>query len=726
MFIDGNEFNIIYIDPSISDDIVQDGLTPSTAYKNFPTLENNTCYVIRRIDNTSSKFYQGSSTVENIILLGMPKINEPFYDLLPEEVINLWGDDEGTYANLLFDRETINGGTNDTSDTNYQYCVLRSIKYLHAINCRFHRINSATLDRGAGYMFAINSNTYGVYKFNNCHFGCNYTIIDEDYAENNEDVPTTYHQKYVNYITFSAATVIAFDSCIIEGSGITYDAYYDQHCFTFRGNVDELFINNCTISHFGVFNRTDLPNLDFSLPLFRNNTGRILKAYINNNTFNRINRVTQRHFSCFFKLNFGDRGTLEFNNNKLQNLTFRNFYYTLNNANIISFYFIRCNGLSIKDFYADLSEEYSYTVYCCIFKIEKPRIGSPGIRERIIKNVTIKMRLWKLYGTNGYPTIAIDGEGVTSENFAVDSYNTNSNYPITLENINIITSGCALDLANCNLISGKITGHISVNTNSYINLDELTNPFPDKIRSININSNFCGIRVKKLVFDKTNALLPQITFKNQTTSGNNFATYCIIDDSPVNPLLQMVTNSTIGMDDCSIWCCNNYGGNRFYSKNNLIYSISSNIHRVGSADEISLKIKNGIVDTAGYMLELNPIPLKGFSLSALSGIRKFTCYFSTYNLNFLEVLKRFTIILDITDKSGNLIKQYNSKLGIITEDNSIWTDDNVNAYKLIINNIEIPQENEGTLDSYNINVRIKYAVYSSDGYMYIDPTFILE
>lgn len=82
-------FNVLYVDPSIA--IGGDGSTPALALKNLPAtadaFETDTCYIIRRTDETASVTIPNGTNTEiyNLLLMGMPTPDDLMYDIVPEE-----------------------------------------------------------------------------------------------------------------------------------------------------------------------------------------------------------------------------------------------------------------------------------------------------------------------------------------------------------------------------------------------------------------------------------------------------------------------------------------------------------------------------------------------------------------------------------------------------------------------------------------------------------------
>ena len=82
---------------------VYTGDTPATAYREIPTLVNNTCYIVRRTDSYV-KFPAGTSKVVNFCVIGMMKsLDDKFANLIPEEARTAWFADTAEKVMIKFD-----------------------------------------------------------------------------------------------------------------------------------------------------------------------------------------------------------------------------------------------------------------------------------------------------------------------------------------------------------------------------------------------------------------------------------------------------------------------------------------------------------------------------------------------------------------------------------------------------------------------------------------------
>ena len=143
----GNEYNILYIDANIAEP--GDGSTPSTALSNIPTtLTDKTCYIIRRQEDNEVTYVDlpqsWYDSLYYIMFLGMPKSDDPLYNLMEADAKTLWGNDTGKYARIRCNMSSYtyadNWSNDNFNDTNNKILFkTNSIRNFYAANCYFYR-----------------------------------------------------------------------------------------------------------------------------------------------------------------------------------------------------------------------------------------------------------------------------------------------------------------------------------------------------------------------------------------------------------------------------------------------------------------------------------------------------------------------------------------------------------------------------------------------------------
>lgn len=721
MIVDGIEFDVIYIDPDIT--ITSgNGSTPSNALKTFPSaLVDNTCYLIRRTDATSAAFPMGSSAVSNVFLLGMPKSDDLYYSIIPDEAKTAWDSDTADYANILFDRSSLTNPTDSWTATAQHYCILTAVKYFNLRNVRCHRIGSTTQQRGPGFMFSITSTQNGDYKIANCHFGCNYTLINDTFAENNASIDSTFNQMYGQYITFNTAKKIIFDNNIIDAAGQNTDYSKMMHSFSFRGTIVNLYITNNTLNHLGFLTRNTLnADINCTLSVFNSYTNTVINLIVNNNTFVDVYQNSKPNLSSFICINNNLTGIATIHNNKFKQLVFKDYVTssslgTYNKIQLKAFLGIDIDNLSAK--YTDTLAGQTSANF---LYVEGQAIGCPGNVIRSIKNINIELLTTSdILPSNGC-VVSILGYRAYSASYEYDSNRAITNYPITLENINIKTLYDAIKLDTCNMISADITGGVALVYNSYANIDNLVNLRANRL-ALNCENDGDVVRIKKLTVP-SDAVLPQITYQSKNTAGIG-ACSIIVEEASINPFVTYVSQNLNGYDRNCVFLCNNFEDGKFFAKNSTTYAESHSTSRTGSLASASLKLCNTTTDNSNYYMELGNNILRGFNKTIASGTYDFTCYLSEYNLGVDQLLDRFDIIIDVPQNDGSNLSYVLSN-GYILNDTSTWSDENVTAYKAVIPNVVIPKTILGVAQNVTVNIRLRFNAYSAnEGYMYVDPDF---
>lgn len=123
----GQDYEVVYVDPTIV--VPGDGSTPAVAMIDIPDLPDiidKTCYLIRRTAEAvgCSQKESQSTSMDYIMFLGMPLVGDSFYNLVPAEAKAAWDADADTHA--VFHR---------ISNTyayfyNFELITIRNIKFL--------------------------------------------------------------------------------------------------------------------------------------------------------------------------------------------------------------------------------------------------------------------------------------------------------------------------------------------------------------------------------------------------------------------------------------------------------------------------------------------------------------------------------------------------------------------------------------------------------------------
>jgi len=730
MIIDGRSFdNIVYVDPSLPDkgdlNYQYDGLTPETAKREVPTLQDNTIYLVRR---TSGEFFapfpMGTYTGKNIFILGMPKLGELYYDLVPDVAKSAWGNDTHEYGNLLFDRTSLSNPSESWTNTNMHYCVCTQLEYFNLQNCSLQRFNTVTQGKGPGFMF-VNSNTtlYSTYKINNCKFGVKNIELNQEYANTITAIPSEDLNKFDCYLNFGNANLFSLNNCIINSvlSKDTTDNYYG--CFASRGQTRIIEITNNKINFAG-YHSKDRNDYMTRQCVFHFTKGQFDIIFNNNilNLFYQNNRDVVGHIGLFY--GSGYTANLIAKNNKYTQTFCKD--YTLNATMYINHYLSFNDLLSwdVDDFSFDFRDSVYQADKVCFLVMENLIASGQGINKRSVKNINF-MRNSFTYSTT--PTLNVNCSAVKDleNDNSVDGNTTNNSYVSTLENINIRGS-YAIMLRCSNLLSGEIYGHVCLQYGSYANIDKLVNPTPDVTYAVNLQSYNTGIRIKELDFDTTiDTKGPQIRYNGVTDNGIIGGTFCLVDKAPKLPFLAKNTSTVPGYDRNSVWCCNDFGGNRFYLRNSMITFESSNIFNNKTDSTASIKITSIIKVQSGYRLKMLPKPVKSIIKNLSSGKYDLVFQFALNTIAITDFINTLNLPIRIKQNNG-LFMEVSHNNTIFENSDAVWSDNTVTAYKLTFKNIEIPFADNGSEQNVEVEIPLESSMYSPNGYAYFDinPTII--
>lgn len=736
--------NIVYIDPNINDyGILLDGKTPETAYKEVPTLTDNTCYVVRRYDDHAAQFTNSSSAIKNIMLLGMPRPGEKYFEYMSPEIQAAWGNDEGRIGCFKFDKS----GTTTPADENWtstakHHCIFTALEYMRVENCRFMRTSASkfTSGRGVGFMFVINSSAATI-KVNNCEFGYEFTKM-KDYFSGHNSLISEEIQKFSHYLNINACSSFSITNSYIDaacvsdygdGSGNGSTRFLSD--FSVRSSLTKFNLQNCEIYTFGRINNTTDHN--------NQNNGHVFVipnvkfGYVNNIDFNLLYNKNQI-VGC-------NRGLISFYSNDsgngvyIHNVTVKqklfpdydvqsNAYYT-NGVIYLDGY---VSNLDIQNINIDLTNEIVKTAYGNGLNCINLPKETPGLCKRLLKDIDIKFYTEddtisngdEAYGAIGWSTSFTKNANAYDNRNDDTSDDSINNLIGIAENINIKTNGVALTVDKANVISGVIRGKIIAKAYSYINLTSLTQNCDHyaiqcplnaantiKIKNLYLNSNY--------FIDGKIAISPDNT-QTSDDFGNNTI---IIENAAYLPFKSSVIANTEVFDRNTIIACYNYENGKFFVKNRRSYAISSAITRNNAQSNSILQVVSNKSATPSntYLRFGNNSLMPGFKQTLTSGIYDITFYFSCYN--FVPNVNSVNIFINSFDNSGNNFVSYSGEL---EEDTSVWSDENVTAYKLTIKDVVIPKDIRGNIIEQDLFTDFVFNFYANNGYIYLDtiPTTV--
>lgn len=747
MKINNREFTIKYVDPSlVIADEMRNGLSPSTAYKSIPNPENNVCYVIKR-SNVPTPMYQGTCTAQNVMIIGMPDEDEYLYKFMPNEVKTAWTDQTEDRALLLFDRTSVtdpnvSGQREDLNALGSNYIVFNILNYLHIDKCFLYRSSNCVTNgtNGPGRMISVsNTNSSGVIKISNCHFGYNKLTFDETYAQNNESLPTEISQRCFDYIRINTWGTFTAENCILDLTCRNNNAASNNWVsggFIFMSDLNNLYLNNMTFNMLGnLSNNATTSTYQMCSAIRTENEHTTKDTNITNCVVNWFCQQNKTPCGVVFSLFNYNNESINTDRRLIRNI--KNNIIQLQNFNpanalVMTLLDINCVGsFVIENIDADFSNiPVKFVPSGSFMYITDARITTASSNKRLVNNINIKFptNLTAFNGTNTDACVtftAYRSGNILDWDYSNDynRYTFTSYYSPIVKNI-YISKKHALFCEDFNIVSGKIIGKITANNGSYIELSSLTNP--DKKQegiafdsSSDARSGF--VHIKEYTYDNDEYTVAQVINYNSSKT-------LIIDkvngDLPINKTFVTTTSSSNNKFCYALF--NNFDNGKFFIKNISMSAESSSIVRSGSSSTVSLKLTNNNFNSASLDLRLGDDAVDGFKRNIIEGTYDFVAYFAVKGTDHTKLLRQFIIDIETNKTSFLTSSEYDSNIfgngniyssnnGFIEEDTSTWSDENVTAYKLTIPNVKVLNN--------NVNIKIRFNYYDVDGYIYLDPAF---
>lgn len=736
MIIDGKDFAIRYVDPTLPDlgsgNNVYDGLTPETGYRSIPITEDNICFIVRNTD-TSVQFNAGTSKIKNICIIGMTDSSNFFYKFIPNEAKVAWGSDPVGKVNIKFDNSsTTSPDSEGWTNTSKHHAIFTALLYMRFENCRLMRTSTCGTNttNGPGFMIVI-TNMINKCIFNNCEFGYD-TIKIKDYYTDNSDMPTESRTRMSQYINLENCYNFIVSNCYIDaacvcsstdGSGSGSTRFLTD--FVGRGTIENLVVKNNTIYTLGnlVNSSYDTPS-QFNSFVFEFSS--VPNAVIDNNKIYFAYKNVQEHnHRAIFYVKSNDWGNITFINNKYSVIKFKDFTTTILNRKLAE-YLVAGGSYYLNNNTFDYSDENLKILNCCALNISSTASSVPGLFNYQIKNLTVKTYIKEpeLYTTedNMIAVIIDNSSGNYSYNFYVNFDAGATTYlPRIIENIRIETLDDAFHGNFCNIISGNITGNVFLNTCCYANLI-IRNLIPKLRSALNVaNGNI--VRLSNLIYEVSDDIKQQILINSSDTSGTINNNTILIDSAPTLPFYSGNTSIVDNNDRNSAFICYNYEDGKFFAKDDKSFAQSHAMTRTNSISTTMLKIannRNAYTNNEYFKLSLYPLT-KGFAKTISSGTYNLVFHFGAKNLTVDSLLTGLQI--NVYDDS-RFTTEYTANSGILELDpDTTYNDVDVVAYKYTIPNITIQRDLLNNSVTTDLDVEIHYNCYSSTGYIYLDPIF---
>ena len=223
------------------------------------------------------------------------------------------------------------------------------------------------------------------------------------------------------------------------------------------------------------------------------------------------------------------------------------------------------------------------------------------------------------------------------------------------------------------------------------------------------------VRLKEITYVNKD-LTPIVINGAESTpiTGNNTV---IVDSAATLPFLRNTQKSSNEYDSNCISICYDFEDGKFFAKDTKTFAESYAMTNTYSSSDTMLKLCNNsdaYTDTNSFKLGISPL-LNGFKIPVTYRQKvDIVIHFGAYNIAQTDLLGK--LVFNFIDPDTKLIVA-SSTAGTIGIDPGVqYADTNVTAYKLKIDGIDL-----SNLKTDYLNMEIDSAVYSADGYIYIDP-----
>lgn len=687
-------YNIVYVDPSIG--VSGDGMTPATAVQNLPvaaSLVSGTCYLIRRTPVTNvCTVPDGTSTVTQLVLLGMPKPSDDFYDLVPAEAQTAWGADSDDYANVC---RAVNGQKLTLSSGGIHFIARR-------LYC--HTANNITTNNAYMFTFTNNSQTNKI-LFADCKFGTE----SFDLSTTQVSVPP---DRANCYISIQSALITIVRNCIIHFScSSSYWGIWSEHtnrcyytgitAYVTTGNPGGgMLLGNTEDT--GWTEHTEFSDINIEIKV--NGTQSYCNSY---------SKLCYTGFSqCAVMKNINIVETTLLGPSAPSRLGLERSIVVINNA-----YTCHVENVNIQlpycAFIAYSSYEGAMRVDLNFYRLNTVC----SARERTFKNVNIEIGSELSIGASNTFEDVTEPSYYHMALYARGSGDAGCN-PLVMENVRVyFPKGKAADLHFVFLRGGDWGGHVCTER-CVVELDSLTTWFPGSVLHPADNSN---IKIGTLTVNRNNATYP---FTDQaaiahSSFGMNSIVYVGSSNSRLATDINYTTNNYSNLYS-SLTCANEIEEGNYVQRTMNFKALTWGVNRTGGAPA-SIRFSNNSTSSNYNGMAIGKYPAKGFQVTPPS-VGKYMLVAHVAFKNMVDpenLLNKFQIEAQLPINADGTAKRYSSAVdGKWEVDNSEWNNDT----DLTTMQLSMPVECEYVAPIY---INILFNWYSATGYLYLDPVFSL-
>ena len=704
----------VFIDPSKT--VAGDGTTPANAFFDFPTtLADNTCYVIRRTNETPNTLPQipnGTYDFKNLMICGMPKPTDAMYKYMNQLEKDAWGADEFDYAMCRVNNTTAGQPAvtlSAISDFTINRCYL------------FRDLNHLSSSIVREYMFELTSTDANA-KIDNCKFGYLGDNFDDDAWISTNTAPNK--KGKFSFLKTANAKSLTVSNCVFNVLASQVGSSDDYYARLFQVNLlSEInFVNN-------IFNVCSLNSSASSSSVNYFSMIYLERCQYTNfdeNVFNIIDygNIEVPHFNlCSILPSEGKTTDVFFNNTKVRYKEMKDNVASKPTSSAPLFNLSALSHYTVTNFDLDFSNSPYFGAYQDVL-IVCHYSRSPNNK---IDNISIK---YNTSSTVGY----VNGDAFGSLAFLFEKVFTNNGIntyaPVYTPSICKATNitvfrgpGSALYSKGLCIEADVIRGLVYLNYQNHFKANKVINPRGDYKGLFGTTESCSTVSIDTFEVVKDNAQYPynsaieQIVFDGSDYKYSNNVFINHINALPFSLALSSGKNAFVC--DTS-WVANDYNG-LFIARNISASAKSWGVTRAGTTAQASFKLETTVTDVDNE-LTLGCNPCTGFLLTpTATGAKTITAYFgssNTYN-SFAGISSKIWLEAFVPQADGS-VKVYNSiTQGAIEQDTSVWEGDSgVKPLKVVL-----PVDVKTTDD---IEVKVHFHWYDSIGYTYLDPELHLD
>lgn len=713
MFFSNTEYQVIYIDPSAGTH--GDGTDPATPWNVLPEtveeLQDNTCYLIRRTaENHSVKLPTGrNDSLRNLLLMGMPLESDPMWHLVPETVRVNWGADSAEYANM-----EINTGDDPWSDIGGP---LRMYEARNFLLYRVYAFRNGTWAFQPMFHFP-DANYRSSITFEHCKFGAKDIELDRS-----DFTTATDSTGCKSYIEVNTAHVFSLKHC--HFNVVFGENYYGYGHAVYLCNAN--FTNVSDICSYVTTNNWS----DCGTVLHMSN-GSWTGSYSNyeNIEFNILRNGDRGCVPSLFYAAQDDYCRLR---NMKAGILERKLGTTTPARLWVGQTVIQClanREFDIENIEINLPRCWRVEPECRVCMISGWSNSSVAGYAKTVKNISIQLEEtdgidnesnglyydWVKYGNDSVDRYQYSAALELS--FSERSYNEGSWEPVIVNNITVNNPrGVAIYGFGCQIKNCRAKGSVKLRR-CIADIESVETFYPGYAL---FAAEGATLRVRRLVLGKENASLVGSVDDPAIGSWYSHSGFIYVDES--NGILM----SNQGGTETNVWngynfiCANEVDAGHYTCRSINFVCDTWNVSRTGGAPA-TLKMYNNTTSGASGTLALGRYPFQGIKLTPDgTGAHVVTAHIAIKGIADLEELgQKLMLQLTVSNGDGTTSTYFSRTSGQwLPDPDSVWNNDSdLNQFMLRMP-VSIPVVAP-------VDVKIHFAWYSANGFVYLDPAIKLE